>query len=289
MTAADELELTKASRKAWGALETVHVLAHFAEPVTQAYVDLGLRPRLSYFAARSAPFGAVGPAVPAATFFVFAPWLFDKTLPSSWETASPEKVLEAQRRSLGEVLVEVTADLPEAELAELLGLLHTVCEGLSAPGRPLFAAYAGLPWPDDQRVALWHAATLVREHRGDGHLALLVREGLDPVEAVVLNGLFAGSMEFMRATRGWTDEEYAAGARRLADRGWVTDAPLAEAALTEEGTAFRRGLERETDRLALEGWRHLGLDGTRRVLELATPLRDATLASGFLPGWLTGR
>ncbi|WP_110181010.1 SCO6745 family protein [Nocardioides solisilvae] len=284
----DEIELTKASRKAWGALETVHVLAHFAEPVTQGYVDLGLRPRLSYFAARSAPFGPVGPALPAATFYVFAPWLFDKALPSSWEVASPEQVLDAQRRTMTAVMDQVTAhvagdSLDDAGLDELLALLRTACAGLSAPGRPLYAAYAGLPWPEDRGLALWHAATLIREHRGDGHLALLVRAGLDPVEAVVLYGLYSGMTEFMRATRGWTDEEYAAGADRLAARGWMADGGL-----TEEGTAFRRELERETDRLALEGWRHLGLDGTRRVLELAAPLRDGALRSGLLPAWLAG-
>ncbi|WP_185995417.1 SCO6745 family protein [Nocardioides campestrisoli] len=279
----DDLELTKTSRKAWGALETVHVLAHFAPPVTQAYVDLGFRPRLSYFAARSAPYGAVGPEVPAATFYAFAPWLFTKTLPSSWEIASPEQVVEAQRDSIAGVMAQVLAEIDDAHVTELLGLLRTVCAGLTAPGRPLYAAYAGLPWPEDQGAALWHAATLIREHRGDGHLALLVAAELDPVEAVVLNGLYAGTMEFMRATRGWTDEEYAAGAERLAARGLVADGGL-----TEDGLAFRKQLERETDRLALAGWRHLGLDGTRRVLELALPVRDGALAGGMLPEWMSG-
>ena len=277
----DELELTKASRKAWGALEAVHVLGYFADEVREAYVALGLRPLLSYFAARSAAYGPVGPEVPIATFYVFAPWLHRKALPAAWEVASPEQVQQARRDAMGTVLERVIGD---TDVTELLALVRTVCDGLTSPGRPLYAAHAGLSWPDEPRLALWHATTLIREHRGDGHVAVLLRAGLDPVESLVLGGLFAGNTPFLRETRGWTDEEWTAGTERLTRRGLVADG-----ALTEQGLAFRRDLERETDRLALEGWRHLGLDGTRRVLELATPLRQAALTSGILPDWITSR
>ncbi|MEO6998633.1 MAG: hypothetical protein ABI112_11160 [Terracoccus sp.] len=277
----DELELTKASRKAWGALEAVHVLGYFADEVRDAYVALGLRPRLSYFAARSAAYGPVGPEVPIATFYVFAPWLHNKALPATWQVASPEQVQRARRAAMGPVLERVIGD---TDVTELLALVRTVCDGLTSPGRPLYAAHAGLTWPDEPRLALWHATTLIREHRGDGHVAVLLRAGLDPVESLVLGGLFAGNTSFLRATRGWTDDEWAAATERLTARGLVGDD-----ALTEQGMTFRRELERETDRLALEGWRHLGLDGTRRVLELATPLRQAALASGILPDWISSR
>jgi hypothetical protein len=276
----DDVELIRASRKAWGALETVHVLGYFAEEVTVAFVALGLHPRLSYFAARSAAFGAVGPEVPTATFFVFAPWLHAKALPSSWSVASPDEVQQARRASMAVVLGRVLGDVDEADLAELLALVRTACDGLTPPGRPLYAAHAGLTRPDDPRVALWHATALVREHRGDGHVAVLLTAGLDPVESLVLNGLFWGNTGFLRSTRGWTDEQWAAGEQRLVDRGLVTDG-----ALTEQGLAFRKGLERDTDRLALEGWAHLGLEGTQRVAELAAPLRQRALDSGILPGW----
>jgi hypothetical protein len=280
----DDVELIRASRKAWGALETVHVLSYFAEEVTAALVALGLRPRLSYFAARSAAFGPVGPEVPTATFYVFAPWLHARALPSSWSVASPEEVQQARRESMAVVLHRVFGDVDDTELAELLALVRTACDGLTPQGRPLYAAHSALAWPDDPRVGLWHAAALVREHRGDGHIAVLLAAGLDPVESLVLNGLFAGNTAFLRATRGWTDEEWVAGEQRLAARGLVADG-----ALTEAGVTFRRGLERDTDRLALEGWAHLGLEGTRRVVDLATPLRQRALDSGILPGWTSGR
>lgn len=280
----DDVDLIRASRQAWGALETVHVLSYFAEEVTAAFVELGLRPRLSYFAARSAAFGAVGPEVPTATFYVFAPWLPAKALPSSWSAASPDEVQQARRDSMGVVLERVLGDVSEVELGELLALVRTACEGLTPQGRPLYAAHSGLAWPDDPRVALWHAAGLVREHRGDGHIAVLLAAGLDPVESLVLNGLFADNTAFLKTTRGWTDEEWSTGEQRLVERGLVADG-----ALTAEGAAFRKGLERDTDRLALEGWAHLGLEGTLRVVELATPLRQRALDSRILPGWTRSR
>ena len=277
----DDLELIRASRQAWGALETVHVLGYFAEDVRDAYVALGLHPRLSYFAARSAAFGAVGPEVPTATFYVFAPWLQAKALPAAWSVASPDQVQQARRDGMAVVLDRVVGD---TDVTELLDLTRTVCAGLTAHGRPLHAAHAGLAWPDEPRLALWHAETLIREHRGDGHVAGLLRAGLDPVESIVLGGLFAGNTAFMRSSRGWSDEEWAAATARLTERGLVDGG-----ALTEAGLAFRKDLERETDRMALEGWAHLGLDGTRRVVELAAPLRTAALGSGILPDWVTSR
>jgi hypothetical protein len=87
-------------------------------------------------------------------------------------------------------------------------------------------------------------------------------------------------MPFLKATRGWSDEEWAAAESRLESRGLVADG-----ALTESGVTFRKGLEHDTDRLALEGWAHLGLAGTQRVVELATPLRQLAFDSGILPQW----
>lgn len=282
-----DVELTRASRQAWGALEAVHVLAYFADEVRDAYVALGLHPSLCYFPARSAAFGAVGPEVPIATFYVFSPWLHRKALPASWSMATPEQVLQARREGLTVVLDRVLGPVVAHDaVAELLGLLRTACEGLTSHGRPLYAAHAALDWPQEPLLALWHATTLVREHRGDGHVAVLLRAGLDPVEAIVLGGLYSGNTDFMRATRGWSEQQWADGTERLVARGLVT---AGGRALTDDGTVLRREIERDTDRLALEGWRHLGLEGTRRVAELADPLRRASLASGILPPWTRPR
>jgi Helix-turn-helix family len=265
------------SRKAWGDLEVLHVVGYFAPEVSREYVDLGLHESLSYFAARSAAFGEAGPGLTVATFYVFAPWLVGAALPEAWRTTTPAAVVEARRRGMTTALRGL---LGEPDVAEALGIAREVCDGLTPQGRPLYAAHAGLDWPEDDLLALWHAATLVREHRGDGHVAVLQTSGVDPVEATVLGGLYSGTTRFLRKTRGWSDEEYDAATGRLVARGWLD----ADGAFTDLGRDERQRIEDETDRLALEGWTHVGLERTARLHELVKPLRERITAAGVLPG-----
>jgi len=269
-------DLLPVSRAAWGDLEVLHVVGYFAPQVTEAYVDLGLPPRLAYFPARAAALGAAGPGLTTATFYVFAPWLVEAALPAAWQTATPEQLVEARRAGVTSALHEL---LGTPDLGEALDLAREVCAGLSPQGRPLYAAHAALPWPDDELLALWHAATLVREHRGDGHLAVLQVAGIDPVEATVLGGLYSSTTGFLRKTRGWSEEEYEAAAGRLRDRGWLD----ASGGFTDAGRAARQQVEDDTDRLAVEGWAALGAEGTARMHELVRPVREQVLASGLLP------
>jgi hypothetical protein len=268
-------ELRKASRQAWAALETIHVVSYFAEEPTAAYVALGLHPSLSYFPARAAAMGAVGPGVSEATFYVFAPWLHEKSVPRAWATTTPEQLIAARREGVAAALHRI---LGEPDVAEALELAREACAGLTTPGRPLYAGHADLDWPEDDLLALWHAASLIREHRGDTHVALLTTTGLGPVEATVLDGVWSGKTRFLIRSRGWTDEEYAAARDALADRGWLDGG-----ALTDAGRQARRDLERRTDDAAAEGWIRLGLDRTRRLAELLAPLGAAVLAADLLP------
>lgn len=281
-TGPDTDELAPLARRCWQALETVHIVGYFAPETTAAYGGLGLDYMSGYFASRSAPMGAVPPEVTEATFFVFAPVLVRAALPAAWATAPPERVLDARHRGVAEVLHRV---LGEPDVTEAVELARTACAGLTAPGRPLYAGHASLPWPADPLLALWHAATLLREYRGDGHVATLVLAGLDPVEALVLSGLMSGLTPFLKATRGWTPQEWAAGEDRLRAGGRLDT----EGAMTPAGTAFREGLESDTDRAAEAGWRHLGLAGCRRLLELVTPLRRELLGSDVFPAALASR
>lgn len=282
MTTNAQPDIVGIGRRCWGALEALHVVGYFAPEPTRAYVDLGLHPRLSYFAARSAAFGPVGPALTTATFYVFAPWLPDKALPASWEVASPAAVQRARRDGVGSCLRGI---LGSPDVAEALALARHACEGLDPAGRPLYAAHAALEWPDDDLLALWHAATLIREHRGDGHVAVLQSAGIDPVESLVLGGLYASNTEFVRTTRGWSDDEWAAAHDRLRGRGLLTD----EGGLSEDGRLLRQRVENDTDLLAVAGWEHLGADGCHRLHELVAPLRRQVLASGVLPDWISAR
>jgi hypothetical protein len=196
--ASPDSDLLRQSRRAWGALETVHVVGYFAEETTAEYVALGLHDRLAYFPSRAAAMGAVGPRLTEATFYVFAPWLHDAALPAAWDTVSPERMVQARRDGMAKALERI---MGAPDVAEPLALARRLCDGLTSPGRPLYAAHAQLEWPADDLVALWHAATLVREHRGDGHVAVLTSHGVDPVEATLLDGAWSGKEKFLKATR----------------------------------------------------------------------------------------
>lgn len=270
------------ARAAWGSLETVHVTGFFAPEVQQAFDRFGVpATRAGYFAARAAPFGPVPPEVVVATFYVFSPALVARAVPAVWAAAPPAEWAAARAEGVAACLHRV---LGEPDVAEAVALAREACAGLGAAGRPIYGAWSSMPWPEDPLLQLWHAGLLLREHRGGGHVTALMAAGLDPVEALVTGGLASDSVEFVRTTRGWTDEEWAAGVQRCRARGLVDDDGL-----TTAGRALRQEVETATDVLGLPGWAHFGEVGCHRLVELLAPLREELFASGVLPGWIRSR
>jgi len=272
------------SRRCYQALNPLHSLIYFAPEADEEFTAVGLRAgRMSYFASRSAAMGAVGAGTVTATFFNFSPALVARHIPQAWELAAPEAVLDARlravdralRRLLGE---ELLADPSVAEAARLAGEAASAC---SAAGRPLYAAHAELPVPEQPHLALWHALTLLREHRGDGHLAALTAAELDGIEALVSHTAtgkaFTG--EFARASRGWTQQEWDACVDRLRDRGLLD----ADGTPTQLGRDRRRELEALTDTLGYAPYQHLGPAGVERLTEIAARLTRTALANGAFP------
>jgi hypothetical protein len=248
------------------AFDSLHALEYFAPEVKASYVGAGLRPgRMPYFAGRGAAMGAVGPEVIAATFYNFNPEVIARVIPRAWTLATPEQVLEARLAGV-------------AEAAELAREATAGCRG---EGRPLYAAHAGLAWPGEPHLVLWHAVTLLREHRGDGHIAALVLEGLSGLEALVTHS--ATGRGFVTAaaklTRGWSDEQWSAAESALTDRG-VLDA---EGALTDAGLALRDRLEVATETAARGPWDHLGPEKSARLEELCRGLSARVVDAGAFP------
>ena len=140
--------------------------------------------------------------------------------------------------------------LDSAELGEAAGLTQraamVACERLE--GRPLFAAHASLPWPEEPHLVLWHGQTLLREFRGDGHIAALTLEGLSGLEALVSHAA-SGDVPatVLQASRSWSDDEWAAGVEGLALRGLVN----ADGSFTEAGRAQRTAIEDATFKLGV--------------------------------------
>ncbi|MET0424123.1 MAG: hypothetical protein ABW046_09625 [Actinoplanes sp.] len=262
------MDITSPQRRLWSLFEPVHVVTYFAPAATAAFQAAGLRGYWrGYFAGRAAPLGAVGSGPVIAAFFGFAPGMVTRALPDVWTRITPADALVARAAGARAALESV---LGEAELDEVAELLAAAAQAVELPGRVLAAANADLPWPADAIDRLWHAATILREHRGDGHVAALLTAGLDGCESLVWRAaLHGGNLRaIFQQARGWTDPEWEAATDRLRDRGWVG----ADGTATEAGWAGYRDVEAVTDRLAAGPWQQLGEKGTERCAELLGPL-----------------
>jgi hypothetical protein len=277
------------ARAAWSATEPLHIAVYFTPERLPIYTDAGLEPQvMGYFATRSAALGPVGPETVAATFYNFSPELIRSVIPKAWAAAPPAAVLAARLRAADTALRGALGEaVASPEMAEAARLARAAAEEAAGRphGRPLFAAHSGLPWPEEDHLVLWHAATLLREFRGDGHIAALLRADLGPVEALVTHaaaGTYRASS--LRRSRGWSEEAWDAGAAALAERGLVAVDAEGGLSLTEEGARVRAEIEAETDALAAPPYAAIGADGCARLIELATPFAEAVKAAGILPG-----
>ncbi|WP_410675121.1 SCO6745 family protein [Amycolatopsis sp. cmx-4-68] len=277
------------------AFDSLHALAYFAPEVDAALTGAGLRPgRMPYFAGRSAAMGAVGPEVVAATFYNFNPEVVARVIPRAWTLATPEQVLSARLDGVDRALTRLLGDhVKSDDVAEAADLAREATTGCSGEGRPLYAAHAGLGWPDQPHLVLWHAITLLREHRGDGHIAALVLNGLSGIEALVTHVATARGFTTATAklTRGWSDEQWAAAEAGLADRGLLApgDGLAEERGLTEEGVAVRDRVEIATEAAARGPWEHLGPERTSRLEELCRGLSRRVVEAGAFPDGVFNR
>jgi len=287
MVSADHFDPALIGR-AHRAVDPIHSQLYFAPEHDEHLSATGLRPgRMSYFAGRAAPMGAVGAGVVTATFYNFSPSLVAHMIPRAWTLASPERVLAARLDAARASLTRTLGDAAGSEeVTELAGLLREACDGLTAEGRPLFAGHADLDWPEEPLLSLWHGATLLREHRGDGHVAVLLHAGLTGLEALITHSATGrGFTEpAAKATRGWKDEEWAAACAALAGRGLLDDAGL-----TAEGEDLRAHIEVQTDALAADPWLSLGPGKTARVVELGKGLSRRIAESGAFGQGIFGR
>jgi helix-turn-helix protein len=270
------------ARRTFRVLEPIHGMIYFTPHGPIAYAAVGItHQRMGYFASRSAAMGAASAESVIATFFNFSPALIHRALPAAWDLASPDDVLSARRRAVDQSLRQAWGDaIAGAQVAEAADLARRAAERAAQrpQGRPLFAAHASLEWPDEPHLVLWHAQTLLREFRGDGHVALLLTEGLDGLGALITHSA-TGALpaESLRTTRGWTEDEWAAGVERARADGWLADAPAL--VLTEAGERRRRSLEERTDELSVFAYEAIGEEGCARLRELARPLSAAIITA----------
>ncbi|MFF7280332.1 SCO6745 family protein [Streptomyces griseorubiginosus] len=274
-------------RRLWHLLEPLHAVVYYAPEVFEEAAALGYDTKErwpSYFPLRAAPLGPVGAGQVASAFYSFSPRMVAEHMDSAWAVADPAAVSAARMRGIDRAYRALFGDrVGGPELAAAAELARRAAESVDTACRPLAAANAGLEWPEAPHLQLWQAATILREHRGDGHIAALLVAGLDPVESLVsFAAIGAASVERFES-RGWSAEEWRSARERLTARGLVDEHGEA----TDAGRDLRHHVEHLTDQLAAAPWQLLGAADTERLADLLGDFWVAVLSSGLLPSETT--
>jgi hypothetical protein len=267
------------ARKFYDRFEPIHALTYFAPEVREALDNLGYRGFwMGYFAARSAPLGAVPSQVVTALFYNFAHARVAKALPAAWDIAGPDAALRARQDSAVAALRRCgLAD--DENVCTAAELAMRAAQQTPVDGRALFAANVALPVPTDPVAALWHATTLLREHRGDTHVAVLAAEGISGRESNVLHATASGlPPDYMKRARHYDDAEWSTCEKRLADRGLID-----KGSLTSAGRDFKDHIEATTDQLALRAFDGLDDDELQALFSALTPVARLVIGGGDLP------
>ncbi|MEO5723052.1 MAG: hypothetical protein ABIQ39_01785 [Ilumatobacteraceae bacterium] len=247
--------MSEAARLLRNVLEPIASNVYFSPDVNAAFETLGFGPGVSaagcltiaepssYYCSRAACMGQVPGQVVVAAFGVFSPKLIVPAVERGWSIASAGEVLAARERGATASLARILGEQPALPTAT--AVLQRAAAAGSESGRFLYAGLRSLEPPRDPWGAFWRAVDMIREHRGDSHIAAWISTGLDAVEIGLLTEMYYGmpSKRYHR-TRGWSDADLDAGLHRLRDRGLV-DEQLP--ALTEPGRQLRESIEVATD------------------------------------------
>jgi hypothetical protein len=255
----------------------VHGFVYFAPEATAAYRALGLAERQHYVAGRAAAMGTASPAVVTATFFNFEPHHLAGDLAGAWDVTTPERVQAARMEAAGAVLRRCAGEVEPALVERATELAGAMIERIPFEGRPLAAANRAVPEPEEPWSRLWQRITVLREWRGDAHVAALVVAPVDAIQALILH---AATEQVPRAalldTRQWSDEAWQGGVDRLVERGLVEP----DESFTDRGRAFREGIEATTNRACQVMVDGVGDEAAAELFETLRPVRRALLDGG---------
>jgi hypothetical protein len=266
------------ARRMFELVEPIGVIPYSTNEPNEAMFALGFTNYWdTYFAGRAAPLGLVTAEVVDALFYNFAPGEVARHIPKVWDTTTPELAAAARLKGCVKALRRILGDRVESPgFSRAAELLTKAATNSPYEGRPMYAALRAIPIPDEVVARLFHAASLLREHRGDGHIAALVTEGVGGLEAHVLLSL---DMDLPAEKFGRIHHLPAAQLAAVIDgmrqRGLIGD----DGWLSEQGRGVKRRVESLTDDLAAkpyEGLEPAELDELMATLEpLATRLLAA--------------
>lgn len=268
------------ARRFFDRLEPVHAVTYFAPEARAALDGLGFRGFwMGYFAARSAPLGVVPVELVTAAFYNFAPERVAKAIPAAWDFATPADALRVRQESAVAALRRCGVG-DDDDVGRAADLAAKAVRSAPLDGRPLFAANVALEWPEEPVAKLWHAVTLLREQRGDGHIAVLATLGISGRESNVLQAA-AGRVpkQFIMRSRDYDDAQWNRLRDRLIGRGLLDG----DDTLTDAGRELKQRLEDTTDSLALSALAALDDDEVETLFQSLTPITRKVVSAGDVP------
>jgi hypothetical protein len=271
------------ARRLWSLLEPVHDVTYFAAVARRHADRLGLAGFWAqYVVQRAAPMGAVNAHLATAAFYGFHHDRLAQTLPAAWGVTTPAQALEARLAGADAALTEIWGeDLVDSDrVVRAADLAWRAAMAADCAGRVLGASNQALPRPSSPHLALWQAATTLREHRGDGHVAVLVAEAVSPLESHLVKVAAAeADAESLRLGRKFSERAWHGGVEGLRARGLLD----ADGRLTAAGTRLHERIEDATDAAAEQPWRTLGEAGCTELVDVLAASATAVLDAGILP------
>jgi hypothetical protein len=266
------------ARRMFELVEPIGVIPYSADEPNEAMFALGFTNYWdTYFAGRAAPLGLAAPEVVDALFYNFAPGEVARHIPKVWRTTTPEAAIAARRAGCVKALRRILGDsIDSPAFARAADLLLQAAISAPSEGRPMYAALRALPAPDEPVARLFHAASLLREHRGDGHIAALMIEGVGRLEAHVLLALDMDMpAEKFGRIHHLPPAQIAAVIGGMRERGLIGD----DGWLTQSGRAVKQRVEALTDDLAAKPYESLEPGELDELVAALEPLATLLLAA----------
>jgi hypothetical protein len=227
--------------------------------------------------------GHVPGEIVAAAFGVFNPKAVVPAVAAGWQVTSREAILEARERAATAMLQRILGEQPEG-LGRVTDLLRRAADAAPWAGRGVYGGLRSLGYPANPIGAMWRAADLVREHRGDSHVISWAVGGADAVEILLLTEQWWGVPARSYApSRGWLAADMDAGFARLQRRGLMTE----DEEMTDAGRAFREEIEVRTDELERPLIAAVGAD-LDELVEHLDAWSEAIIAAGSYPQRIAG-
>lgn len=228
------------ARRLRDACEPIAIHPAWSRLVNERLAAHGLDFLTSYVWGRAACLGDVPATLVVAAFAAFDPGLITATYEEARRHISRDDLLTIRDQATIESLQKI---LGKADVTDAVAILRRGLAAVDGTGRALFSGLQSRPWPDSMVGQLWHACDLVREHRGDSHIAAYITAGLGPVAMNILTELFVGMpIGSYTATRAWSADVIATTIEQLQKKGFIADG-----ALTPAGLRVREEIEEHTD------------------------------------------